>query len=118
MRGTAGFSPQESSPHNGGINLPQTTGSGESNETALPTSEQRREIVDLLGSQPNEATPPSTPGAIKVGTVLPQDAPLRTIPEKIGQLYAPWRNYNYVKAGNEYLIVSPGRRVAAIIVAE
>ena len=114
-RGPANFSPQESSPHNGGINLHETTGSGGKNDPALPSVQQRRQVVDLLRSRNESSGNVKVDRPIQTGVTLPDDVQLRDMPDKVGDLYGPWRGYHYVKARNEYLIVDPGRRVVAIL---
>jgi hypothetical protein len=117
-RGPANFSPQESSPLNGGINLRQTTGSGQNDDTALPSVQQRRQVVDLLQSRGQSSGDVKVDQPVRTGMTLPNDVQLRDMPEKVGELYSPWRGFHYVRARNEYLVVDPGRRVVAILAAQ
>ena len=63
------------------------------------SDDQRREISEALKAQPDS------------GTVLPLSVELRQVPDTLATRVPQTKGYEYVKAGNRVLLVSPPTRI-------
>ncbi len=82
------------------------------------TDEQRRAIYQAVGgkSAVNASTAAGGPTGAEIGTVLPQAIPLGTMPEDVATQVPVLRGYEYVKAGDKVLLVSPANRFVVAVI--
>jgi hypothetical protein len=133
---TPGGAPQESSPANGGVNnksntdnspaaSPSTKSSSEQNHTttgqgaagsAKLTTEQRTKISTVIKSQKVERVNLNV--SVSVGTRIPTNVRVHTLPQEVIVIYPEWRGYDYILVGEQIVIISPRtHEIVAIIEA-
>ena len=108
LRGPDGFTPQESSPANGGINVRSTTGQGPSASAPKFSAEQRSKISGIF--REHKVTPAKFDKPVQLGAQIPQDVQNYPVPPDVVEIHPAWRGYNYVQVANEILIMDPGTR--------
>lgn len=114
LRGPAGFSPQESSAANGGINLPTTTGQGSAGSVTKLSPTTRNQIVTIFRDHRVGAAQLDSP--VRVGARIPANIQIYPVPKDVTDVVAEWRGYNYIMSGDETLIVDPATRAIVAIV--
>jgi hypothetical protein len=107
LRSSDGFTPQESSPANGGINLRSTTGQGSAGAPKLPAG-QREKIVGIFRGHKVAAARIDVP--VHQGIQLPSDLEYHPLPADVVAVNPEWRGYNFIVVANEVLIVDPATR--------
>jgi Protein of unknown function (DUF1236) len=70
------------------------------------SDDQRREIAEALKDQPD-----SVGVNAEIGTELPFSVELRPVPDALSARVPQTKGYEYVKAGNRVLLVSPPTRI-------
>jgi len=108
LRGPDGFTPQESSPANGGINVRSTTGQGPAASAPKLSAEQRTRIVSIFHE--HKVTPAKLDTPVHLGVQMPQDVKPYPVPPDVVEIHPAWRGYNYILVANEILIIDPGTR--------
>ena len=108
LRGPDNFTPQESSPSNGGINIRSTTGQGPAANAPKLSAEQRSRIVSIFHEHTVTPTKLDTP--VHLGVQVPQDVKHYPVPSDVVEINPKWRGYNYIQVANEILIIDPGSR--------
>ena len=134
QRGPGG-TPQESSPANGGVKnksntdnnaaSPSTKSSSEENRattgqgaagSAKLTTEQRTKISSVIKSQKVERVNLNV--SVSVGTRIPTNVRVHTLPQEVIVIYPEWRGYDYILVGDQIVIISPRtHEIVAIIEA-
>jgi len=115
LRGPGGFSPQESSPANGGINLPSTTGQGSGGTATKLSPPVRNEIVTIFRNHRVADMQLDVP--VRVGAQISADVNSYPVPKDVADVVPAWRGYNYIMSGGEILIVDPSAHtIVAVIV--
>ncbi|HEX5213673.1 MAG TPA: DUF1236 domain-containing protein [Pseudolabrys sp.] len=114
LRGPAGFSPQESSPANGGINLPSTTGQGSAAGATRLSPATRNEIVTIFRDHRVASAQLDRP--VRAGAQIPTDMHSYPVPKEVADVVPQWRGYNYIMSGDETLVVDPATRAIVAIV--
>jgi hypothetical protein len=77
------------------------------------SDDERREIAQALKDQP--ATPEVN---ADIGTELPFAIELRPVPEALASRVPQTKGYQYVKAGNRVMLVSPPTRIVVGVFSE
>jgi Protein of unknown function (DUF1236) len=108
LRGPDGFTPQESSPANGGINVRSTTGQGPAASARKLSAEQRNKIVGIFHE--HKVAPARLDTPVHLGVQVPQDVKHYPVPPDVVEIHPRWRGYNYILVANEILIIDPGTR--------
>lgn len=114
LRGPVGFSPQESSPANGGINLPATTGQGSATGATRLSPATRNEIVTIFRDHRVATAQLDRP--VRAGAQIAADVHSYPVPKDVIDLVPQWRGYNYIMSGDETLIINPATRAIVAIV--
>lgn len=114
LRGPGGFSPQESSPVNGGINLPNTTGQGSAGSATKLSPTTRNQIVTIFRDHRVAAVQFDIP--VRVGARISANVQSYPVPKDVADVVPGWRGYNYVMSGGETLIVDPATHAIVAIV--
>ncbi|HZP69184.1 MAG TPA: DUF1236 domain-containing protein [Pseudolabrys sp.] len=107
LRGPDGFTPQESSPANGGLNVRSTTGQGAASAPRL-SAEQRSKIVGIF--REHKVTPAKLDRPVHPGLQIPQDIRFYPLPPDVVEICPQWRDHNFIQVANEILIIDPGTR--------
>ena len=108
LRGPDGFTPQESSPANGGINVPSTTGQGPAASATKLSAEQRSRITGIF--REHTVAPAKLNMPVHLGVQIPRDLQYYPVPPDVVEIHPQWRSYNYILVANEILIIDPGSR--------
>ena len=108
LRGPDGFTPQESSPANGGINVRSTTGQGSAASAPKLSAEQRSKIIGIF--REHKVAPAKLDTPAHLGVQIPQDLKPYPVPPDAVEIRPEWRGYNYILVANEILIIDPGTR--------
>ena len=108
LRGPDGFTPQESSPANGGISVRRTTGQGSAASVSKLSDEQRSRIVSIFHD--HIVAPANLGTPVHLGVQVPQSVKNYPVPPDVVEIYPKWRGYNYIQVANEILIIDPGTR--------
>jgi uncharacterized protein DUF1236 len=108
LRGPDGFTPQESSPANGGINVRSTTGQGSAASVSKLSDEQRSRIVSIFHD--HKVAPANLGTPVHLGVQVPQSEKNYPVPPDVVEINPEWRGYNYIQIANEILIIDPGTR--------
>jgi hypothetical protein len=133
QRGLGG-APQESSPANGGVNKSNTdnspaassssrssteqnrttTGQGAAGPAKL-TTEQRTKISSVIRSQKVERVNLNV--SVSVGTRIPADVRVHSLPQEVIVIYPEWRGYDYILVGEQIVIISPRTHEIVAVIA-
>lgn len=108
LRGPDGFTPQESSPANGGINVRTTTCQGSAASVSKLSDEQRSRIVSIFHD--HKVAPANLGTPVHLGVQVPQSVKNYPVPPDVVENHPEWRGYNYIQVANEILIIDPGTR--------
>jgi hypothetical protein len=108
LRGPDGFTPQESSAANGGINVPSTTGQGPAPSAPKLSAEQRSRITGIF--REHTVAPAKLNMPVHLGVQIPRDLQYYPVPPDVVEIHPQWRGYNYILVANEILIIDPGSR--------
>jgi Protein of unknown function (DUF1236) len=108
LRGPDGFTPQESSPANSGINVRSTTGQGPAASAPKLSVEQRTRIVSIFHD--HKVAPAKLEVPVQLGVQIPQNVKLYPVLPDVVEIHPKWRGYNYIQVANEILIIDPGTR--------
>jgi hypothetical protein len=84
LRGPDGFTPQESSPANGGINVPSTTGQGPTASVSKLSDEQRSRIVSIFH---DHKVAPANLGTPVLGVQVPQSVKNYPVPPDVVEIH-------------------------------
>ena len=85
LRGPDGFTPQESSPANGGINVRSTTGQGPAASAPKLSAEQRSKIVGIFHER--KVAPATLDTPVHLGVQVPQDVKHYAVPPDIVEIH-------------------------------
>jgi hypothetical protein len=107
LRGPDGFTPQESSPANGGIDLRSTTGQGSASAPKL-SAEQREKIAGLFRG--HKVAPARVDVPVHQGVQLPAGLQYHPLPADVVAVNPEWRGYNFIVVANEVLVIDPATR--------
>jgi hypothetical protein len=92
-----------------------TTGQGAAGSAKL-TPEQRTKISSVIKSQKVESVRLNV--SVSVGTRIPADVRLHSLPQEVIVIYPEWRGYDYILVGDQIVIVNPRtHEIVAIIEA-
>jgi len=92
-----------------------TTGQGAAGSAKL-TTEQRTKISSVIKSQKVESVRLNV--SVSVGTRIPADVRLHSLPQEVIVIYPEWRGYDYILVGDQIVIVNPRtHEIVAIIEA-
>lgn len=92
-----------------------TTGQGAAGTSANLTSEQRTKISTTI-RQTNVRPVTNVKFNVAVGTVVPRNIPIHTLPPTIVEMYPDWRGYSFVLVGDEIIIIDPAtHEIVAVI---
>ncbi len=92
-----------------------TTGQGAAGSTKL-TTEQRTKISSVIKSQKVESVRLNV--SVSVGTRIPADVRLHSLPQEVIVIYPEWRGYDYILVGDQIVIVNPRtHEIVAIVEA-
>jgi len=92
-----------------------TTGQGAAGSAKL-TTEQRTKITSVIKSQKVE--PVRLNVSVSVGTRIPADVRLHSLPQEVIVIYPEWRGYDYILVGDQIVIVNPRtHEIVAIVEA-
>lgn len=77
------------------------------------TDEQRRAIYQAISakSSSNATTVAGGPTGAEIGSVLPEAIPLAAVPDDVAAQVPATKGFQYVKAGDKVLLVSPPNRI-------
>lgn len=114
LRGPAGFSPQESSSANGGINLPATTGQGSAAGATKLSPATRNQIVTIFREHRVAAAQIDRP--VRAGAQIPADVHSYPVPKDVVDVVSQWRGSNYIMSGDETLVINPATHAIVAIV--
>src|SRR4029450_8368474 len=94
---------------------PTTTRQGAAGSAKL-TTEQRTKISSVIKSQKVESVRLNV--SVSVGTRIPADVRLHSLPQEVSVIYPEWRGYDYILVGDQIVIVNPRtHEIVAIIEA-
>jgi Protein of unknown function (DUF1236) len=92
-----------------------TTGQGAAGSAKL-TTEQRTKISSVIKSQKVESVRLNV--SVSVGTRIPADVRLHSLPQEVIVIYPEWRGYDYILVGDQIVIVNPRtHEIVAIVEA-
>lgn len=92
-----------------------TTGQGAAGSAKL-TTEQRTKISSVIKSQKVESVRLNV--SVSVGTRIPTDVRLHSLPQEVIVIYPEWRGYDYILVGDQIVIVNPRtHEIVAIVEA-
>ena len=116
QRASGGFSPQETSPANGSINVRSTTGQSSAASTTELSSEQRSKIATIFRQHKVGSVDLDIP--VRLGAQVPPSVHYYPVPTDVVEVYPEWRGYDYIMVGDETLIIDPHtHEIVAILVA-
>jgi Protein of unknown function (DUF1236) len=96
-------------------NRTTTTGQGAAGSAKL-TTEQRTKISSVIKSQKVESVRLNV--SVSVGTRIPADVRLHSLPQEVIVIYPEWRGYDYILVGDQIVIVNPRtHEIVAIVEA-
>jgi hypothetical protein len=92
-----------------------TTGQGAAGASASLTTEQKTKISTTI-KQTNVRPVENVNFNISVGTVVPRNVELHTLPTTVVEVYPAWRGYRYILVQEEIVIIDPATyRIVAVI---
>jgi len=94
LRGPDGFTPQESSPANGGINVPSTTGQGPAASAPKLSAEQRSRITGIF--REHTVAPAKLNMPVHLGVQIPQDLQYYPVPPDVIEIHPGRCGYNSI----------------------
>ena len=115
IRGPDGFTPQESSPANGGLNVRgetrsdsrSTTGQGAASAPKL-SAEQRGKIVAIF--RDHQVAPATLDVPVQPGARIAENVRHYPLPPDVVQINPAWRSYNFIMVRDQILVIDPGSR--------
>jgi hypothetical protein len=92
-----------------------TTGQGAAGSAKL-TTEQRTKISSVIKEQKVERVNLNV--SVSVGTRIPADVRVHSLPQQVIVIYPEWRGYDYILVGDQIVIINPRtHEIVAIIEA-
>jgi Protein of unknown function (DUF1236) len=92
-----------------------TTGQGAAGSAKL-TTEQRTKISSVIKEQKVERVNLNV--SVSVGTRIPADVRLHSLPQQVIVIYPEWRGYDYILVGDQIVIINPRtHEIVAVIEA-
>ncbi|HJZ82600.1 MAG TPA: DUF1236 domain-containing protein [Pyrinomonadaceae bacterium] len=92
-----------------------TTGQGAAGSAKL-TTEQRTKISSVIKEQKVERVNLNV--SVSIGTRIPADVRLHSLPQQVIVIYPEWRGYDYILVGDQIVIINPRtHEIVAIIEA-
>jgi hypothetical protein len=92
-----------------------TTGQGAAGAAANLTSEQRTKISGTI-RQTNVRPVTNVNFNVAIGTVVPRNIQVHSLPPTIIEVYPDWRGYSFILIGDEIVIVDPAtHEIVAVI---
>ena len=91
--------------HSGSKNAPATTGQGAAAGAAKLSTEQRTKITTIIKRK--KAKPAHLNISVHVGARLPAHVHFYPLPVEVVTIYPEWRGYDYIRVGDQILIVNP-----------
>lgn len=117
LRGPDGFTPQESSPANGGLNVRGdargTTGQGAAGAAKL-SAEQRGKIVDIFREHKVAEATLDVP--VQPGVKIAENVRHYPLPPDVVQIHPAWRGLNFIMVKDQILVIDPGSREVVEII--
>ena len=92
----------------------QTTGQGAAAGHAKLSTEQRTKITTVF--KQHNVAPTHLNVSIHVGARVPSSVHFYPMPVEVVTIYPEWRGYDYIRVGNEILVIDPGtREIVAVL---
>ena len=114
QRGPDGFTPQESSPANGGLNVRSTTGQGAAAGAPKLSAEQRGKIVEIF--REHKVSPATLDVPVQPGVKISENVRNYPLPPDVVQINPAWRGYNFIMVKDQILVIDPSSREVVEII--
>jgi hypothetical protein len=82
-----------------------TTGQGAAAGSAKLSSEQSTKITSII--RQHKVAPAHLNVTVRVGTRVPESVHFYPLPREVFVIYPEWRGYDYIRVGDEILVINP-----------